>query len=36
MCKEGYELKKKDYKNIFKSLYGSWVQKENGEWIEEK
>jgi hypothetical protein len=34
MCREGYELKKKDYTKIFKSMYGSWYQDEYGNWVE--
>lgn len=35
LCRDGYELKKKVYSNIFKRMYGSWILKD-GEWIEEK
>lgn len=35
MCREGFEIKKKEYKKIFKSMYGSWYQDEHGYWIEE-
>ena len=35
MCREGFELKKKEYKKIFKSMYGYWYQDEHGNWIEE-
>lgn len=34
MCREGYELKKKEYAKIFKSIYGYWYQDEHGNWIE--
>lgn len=34
MCRKGYELKKKEYSKIFKSLYGSYIW--NGkEWFDE-